>query len=281
MEKICECCNIEFKAKKKLQIYCSKTCSQCKKRQEKIIKECEFTGCTNTFEKLPNGSKIFCSRKCQVEWQKYSQLGENNGNFGNKKPGMFKHTEEAKKKIKEKVKESWKKKDRLEKHLIFLDRHRLDDGSMDWHTEEFRGKISISNTNRITNCENVYKKGKYFSSKTKQLEYYDSSWEKTRMIELDNDETVKFWTKKHKITIKYKLNGLVRRHIPDFYIIKNDDSVFVEEIKGWVKDEERLKKQIIGIKKYCIKNNIQYSINFFTNKNKENYKHIIEWEKLN
>ncbi len=71
MIKICECCNIEFNATKKKQKYCSKVCGQCNKRQVKIIKECEFTGCTNTFEKYSNGLKIFCSRKCQVEWQKY------------------------------------------------------------------------------------------------------------------------------------------------------------------------------------------------------------------
>jgi hypothetical protein len=32
---------------------------------------------------------------------------------------------------------------------------------------------------------------------------------------------------------------------------------------------------------YCITHNIVYLINFFTEKNKDKYKHIIEWEKLN
>jgi hypothetical protein len=281
MEKICECCNVKFITTKKKQKYCSKVCGQCNKRQVKILKECEFTGCTNTFEKLPNGLKILCSRKCQVEWQKYYQLGENNPNYGNRKPNMFKHTEEVKKIIKEKVKESWKKKERLEKHLSFFDRHRLEDGSMDWHTDEFRNKISIANTNRISDGLNVYCDGEYLSYKTKQLEFYDSSWELLRMVELDNDNDVKFWTKKHKIYVKYEFNGQVRRHIPDFYILKNDGIIFIEEIKGWVKDEEKLKCQISSIKEYCVIHDIKYLINFFTEKNKDKYKHILEWEKLN
>ncbi len=281
MEKICECCNVKFITTKKKQKYCSKVCGQCNKRQVKILKECEFTGCTNTFEKLPNGLKILCSRKCQVEWQKYYQLGENNPNYGNRKPNMFKHTEEVKKIIKEKVKESWKKKERLEKHLSFFDRHRLEDGSMDWHTDEFRDKISIANTNRISGGLNVYCDGEYLSYKTKQLEFYDSSWELLRMVELDNDNDVKFWTKKHKIYVKYEFNGQVRRHIPDFYILKNDGIIFIEEIKGWVKDEEKLKCQISSIKEYCVIRDIKYLINFFTEKNKDKYKHILEWEKLN
>lgn len=281
MEKICECCNVKFITTKKKQKYCSKVCGQCNKRQVKILKECEFTGCTNTFEKLPNGLKILCSRKCQVEWQKYYQLGENNPNYGNRKPNMFKHTEEVKKIIKEKVKESWKKKERLEKHLSFFDRHRLEDGSMDWHTDEFRDKISIANTNRISGGLNVYCDGEYLSYKTKQLEFYDSSWELLRMVELDNDNDVKFWTKKHKIYVKYEFNGQIRRHIPDFYILKNDGIIFIEEIKGWVKDEEKLKCQISSIKEYCVIRDIKYLINFFTEKNKDKYKHILEWEKLN
>jgi hypothetical protein len=165
--KICECCNVRFTTTKKNQKNCSRVCGQSKKKQIKIVKECEFTGCTKTFEKLPNGLKIFCSRDCQVEWQKYSQLGENNPNYGNRKPNMFKHTDNAKKIIKQKIKESWGKKERLEKHLAFFDKHRLENGSMDWHTDEFRNKISIANANRISNGLNVFCDGEYFSYKTR------------------------------------------------------------------------------------------------------------------
>jgi hypothetical protein len=279
--KICECCNVRFTTTKKNQKNCSRVCGQSKKKQIKIVKECEFTGCTKTFEKLPNGLKIFCSRDCQVEWQKYSQLGENNPNYGNRKPNMFKHTDNAKKIIKQKVKESWGKKERLEKHLAFFDKHRLENGSMDWHTDEFRNKISIANANRISNGLNVFCDGEYFSYKTKQLEFYDSSWELLRMVELDDNEDVKFWTKKHKIYVEYEFNGRVSRHIPDFYIINNDGKILIEEIKGWSRGDDKLKSQIMAIKKYCNDRNIQYSINFFTEKNKDKYKHIIEWEKSN
>jgi hypothetical protein len=281
MIKVCECCNVEFTTTKKNQKNCSKICGQSKKKQIKIITECEFSGCTKTFEKLPNGLKKFCSRKCQVNWQKHRMLGENNPNYGNRKPNMFIHTDDAKKKIKQNVKKSWENKERLEKHLRFFDKHRLENGSMDWHTEEFREKISKANVERIKNGENVYCDGEYLSNKTNQLEFYDSSWELLRMVELDNDIDVKLWTKKHKICVEYELEGQIRRHIPDFYIVKKNGDIFIEEIKGWSRDEEKLKKQIISIKEYCNKNNIQYMLNFFTEKNKLKYKHLLEWEKLN
>ena len=82
MEKICECCEKSFKTYKLKQRYCSKSCGQCDKRQEKVTKECEFTGCTNTFDSLPKSKQKFCSVACQCLWQKHHQLGGNNGNYG-------------------------------------------------------------------------------------------------------------------------------------------------------------------------------------------------------
>jgi len=51
----------------------------------------------------------------------------------------------------------------------------------------------------------------------------------------------------------------------------------IEEIKGYVEDEEQLKLKIIAVKEYCKINNIQFVIDYV--ENKEKYKHLIEWEK--
>jgi len=284
MTKKCACCQCDFHTRKKKQKYCSKSCAQCEKRQIKIEVECEFSGCTNNFTKLPNSNQRFCGRLCQVEWQKSAQLGEKNGNYGNRKPGMFKHTEAAKKIIKEKVKESWGKKERLEKHLNFFDRHRLPDGSMDWQTKEFRENISQKNIERLLNeeFENTNKnskRGYVLNKTTNQNEYFHSSWEHKRMVELNLNDDVVFWTKKHKIVIKYDYNNLRRNYLPDFLIFYKNGDKILEEIKGVILDEERIKTQIIETIKYCNENNLTYKLNFFILKNENKYKKLNEWIK--
>lgn len=281
MEKNCERCGNKFNGKKN-QKFCSKKCIHIK--IEQIVKVCELDGCNNIFLVYPNAKipKRLCSRKCQVEWQKINMSGENNPNYGNRKPGMFKHTEETKKILKEKIKESWKKESRLKKHLNFFDRHRLDDGSMDWHTKNFREKISEANIKRLDNNETnfAYKnciKGFIHNTKTYDDEFYHSSWEMNKMIELNENENVIFWTKKHKIHIKYFYKNSNKIYLPDFYVEYKNGVKKIEEIKGYVEDEEQLKLKIIAGKEYCRNNNLEYVIDYVENKNK--YKHLIEWEK--
>lgn len=282
MKKECEFCKNEFVTHKPTIRFCSKKCSGKSKRIEKILKECQLKNCNNTFYAYPKSSKFLCSKKCQTEWQKINMIGENNPNYGNRKPGMFKHTEETKKIIKDKVKESWKKESRLKKHLEFFDRHRLNDGSMDWHTQEYREKISILNIKRLENNETSFSykncvKGFLLNTKTNKDEYYHSSWEMNKMIEFNENENIVIWTKKHGINISYFYKNMNRIYLPDFYIVFKDGSRKIEEIKGYVEDEDQLKCKIIAGKKYCRENGMTYEINYGENKNI--YKHLIEWEK--
>jgi hypothetical protein len=281
MEKKCENCDSNFNGKDK-QRFCSRKCVH--NKIEQIKKICELDECKNTFFVYPNNKtpKRLCSRKCQVEWQKINMVGEKNPNYGNRKPNMFRHTEETKKIIKEKVKDSWKKESRLKKHLDFFDRHRLDDGSMDWHTKDFREKISEANVNRLDNNEInfAYKncvKGFLYNTKTNSDEFYHSSWEMNKMIELNENKNVIFWTKKHKIHIKYFYKKSNKIYLPDFYVEYKNGIKKIEEIKGYVEDEEQLKLKIIAGKEYCKNNNLEYVIDYVENKNR--YKHLIEWEK--
>lgn len=274
--KKCECCGNEFKPHRKTQRYCSRTCGQCNKRQEKIDVVCEYTGCTNNFYKLPNSQKRFCSRKCQVEWQKYSMCGENNPNYGNRNPGMFKHTEEAKEKIREKVLKSWKTKSRHKKHQEFFDRHRLEDGSMDWMDSEFREKISKSNIRRLKDNEETFaynscKKGYVLNETTNGNEFFHSSWEELRMEELNTNKKVKKWTKKHGISIEYLYNNNVHIYLPDFYIEYEDGEIIIEEVKGYIENEDKFLCKMRALKSYCKKNEIKFKINFFKNDKKYDF----------
>jgi len=282
MKKICKYCGNEYNAHRLKQKCCSKKCSGNDKRINKVIRKCELSGCTNFFECYPSSKQFLCSRECQVKWQKENMCGEDNPNFGNRKPNMFKHSEEAKRIIKEKVKESWNRDSRMIKHLEGIDRHRLDDGSMDWQTKEYREKISLSNIRRLKNNEPsfAYKscvKGYIFNCKTNENEFYHSSWEMNRMIELNEDDNIILWTKKHGIHISYFYKTSMRNYLPDFYIEYKNGKKQLEEIKGYVEDEEQHKLKIIAAKKYCKENGLEYTIDYVENKNM--YKHLIEWEK--
>ena len=150
------------------------------------------------------------------------------------------------------------------------------------HSIESRIKMSEIKTRQIANNEiniksnNKGRKGWYYSLKNNSNFYFDSLLEKFRMIQLDNDINVLEWTKNHGIRIDYRYKNLQKITVPDFYIKYCNGDIFIEEVKGWVKEVEIIKK--IATENYCIKNNINYR--FLTqkqiNKNGEYRKFIKE-----
>jgi hypothetical protein len=52
---------------------------------------------------------------------------------------------------------------------------------------------------------------------------------------LDENDTVVFWTKNHGIVLVWGPEN--RRYIPDFLVKLSDGSSFLEEVKGWIRDE--------------------------------------------
>jgi hypothetical protein len=278
MIKTCESCKLEFKTYKTKQKYCSRICGQSNKKLERINKQCEYTGCTNIFETTITAKRKFCSISCQINWQKYYQLGENNGNFGRENKWGF-HNADMRLLISKKITESWETPERLVKHLAFLDRHRTEDGSFDFQNDEFRNKISIANIKRISENgvigSNNFKRGYYDNKKTNVKEYYHSSFEEKRMNELDLDDEVIFWTKKHGHVIKYIEDNKVKRYLPDFLIINKDGTKIMEEVKGYIININNFKLKCEASLLYFNSLNIRYKINFmgYDNKNKE----VINW----
>jgi hypothetical protein len=281
MEKICEKCENNYKTYIKTQKYCSRQCALAVIKKEKIKRTCEYSGCTNTFEiyKESKTKRVqrFCSNKCQNYWQRYSQLGENNGMYG-KENKWGNHSEEKRQEIREKVKKSWENPKRLEKHLKFIERHRLPDGSLDYHNDLFREKISKSNIERMLNNPRYgayknCKRGWYLSSKTNDEEWYHSSWEEIKMKELDEDENVKFWTKKHGYVIEYFDGNFIKRYLPDFLI--HGEKKMVLEVKGYVSCERLFKIKSETALKFFHNLDIDYEIDFM--KNEERYVDLINW----
>ena len=151
------------------------------------------------------------------------------------------------------------------------------------HSPESRRKMSESKAKLISSGKfdivsnnRGYKKW-YISSKTGENFHADSALEYLRMIQLDQDEEVIWWTKRHSIRVEYTYDGVDRFCIPDF-MIKYKDRQVIEEVKGRVTDKELAKKEAIA--DWCSTHG--YDFMFTTqadlNKNGEYRKFLKEWK---
>lgn len=107
--------------------------------------------------------------------------------------------------------------------------------------------------------------GKYKSLKTGNIETFDSLNELYRMKQLDADNSVLFWTKKHGIIINYILGGKDKNYIPDLLIITNNKKTLEEIKSSWtdlIHKEMNTAKKAAALK-FCADNNYDYNWNVF------------------
>jgi hypothetical protein len=102
----------------------------------------------------------------------------------------------------------------------------------------------------------------HYKKNSGELEYYRSSYELKRMVELDNDPSVVCWTTKHGIKIPYTQDGINHNYIPDFYIEYSNGSIIIEEVKGWISDQKKHQCKVESAIKWCRLNNYDYIVNF-------------------
>lgn len=109
-----------------------------------------------------------------------------------------------------------------------------------------------------------FKHGFYTSTKTGQVEYYDSSYELRRFKVLDSSSLVKLWTKKHKIRIPYfdLTKKRIRRYIPDILVEYEDGRFFLEETKGYVFNSLNFETKCSVARVYCKSRGIEYRVIF-------------------
>ena len=94
------------------------------------------------------------------------------------------------------------------------------------------------------------------------LEYYDSSWEKEYMKELEGDDSVAKWTKNHGLRIKYfDSNNKFKTYVPDFLVENTNGAIELVEMKGThlLKNPDT-KKKIEFAKKWCEARKMTYRI---------------------
>tara|TARA_Y100000310_G_C20693937_1_gene824165 strand:+ start:433 stop:1203 length:771 start_codon:yes stop_codon:yes gene_type:complete len=215
-------------------------------------KEKTCPGCGEEFIVKPGEySRKYCTKKC------YFSKSENNPFFGKK------HTKKAKLEIGRKnlgKKRSYKfKKQRSidyegknnpffnRKHNKSTKKHMSDtwhDGhdNSHWvgrkHTIISKEKMSRARSALVAsgklNMINISIKGFYNEMR------FDSAYELARIKQLEKDKSIKCF-KRNSIIIPYIYKKENKRYTPDFIITYKDDSVCVEEIKGYEKEVDIVK----------------------------------------
>ena len=99
-----------------------------------------------------------------------------------------------------------------------------------------------------------------------ESESYDSLLERDYMLELENTNGIKRWTKNHKIRIPYYIFGIRKTYLPDFLVTYQDGSRELHETKGagflsWISTHY---KRHAG-DEWCKKNGMKYK--FIENSN--------------
>lgn len=207
--------------------------------------------------KVSQGTKISKTKK---DDPKYSEIAKNNikeYNLVHKGKGNgVKHTESHKKYMSEIM---------LNRKVTWQDKIINSHWAHNKNREEVINKMNDTKSQLIADgklsIKNLGLSGKYKSKKTSQIETYDSLNEFHRMKQLDEDEIVLFWTKKHGIKIPYIFEGKKKNYIPDFLIVTNQCKCLEEIKSSWTdeihKDKNQFKKEAAEL--FCKLNNYNFN----------------------
>jgi len=133
------------------------------------------------------------------------------------------------------------------------------------HSDETRQVMSKKRSEgiasgRIKNNFVHSRKSTYKSTKMNEVFYADSALELFRMHQLDHDNDVISWTKRHGISIAYEFEGSTKHYVPDFLIVRlSKKQKIIEEVKGY-DVKAGVKKS--ALQTFCIQNN--YELNWLT-----------------
>lgn len=237
---------------------------------------CEYCGKKNEKNLAPSKKQRFCNRKCSANKKSIEHRRKLSiALIGNKNQPQ-KHSDETKLKI--------SKANKGRKHSIESRRNnalaqigkKLSEKHKKKISDTMKGRtysyehcknISIGQIKGITNGSIKINHrgygGTHISTITDKIEQYDSSYELERMKFLDSEQTVLWWTKKHGIRISYFLsNGSSHHYVPDF-LVETSERIFVlEEVKGYVRNEEKFEAKCKAAYKFCKNRGWIYKILF-------------------
>ena len=107
-------------------------------------------------------------------------------------------------------------------------------------------------------------RGNFESPKKSPLNYevYGSGFERQMMEKLDNDPTVRKWTKRHGISI-FWVDSRHRRHRyrPDFLVEYTDGSLCLKEVKAANRvDSDEVQRKRRAAAEWCRQRGMEYEI---------------------
>jgi len=222
-----------------------KKCANCNKEIKGTGKTGLCSSCVKKGKPLSSKHKKKIQESCKKTYSYFSKE-ERTKKFSSNASG-FKHCQS--KEVRKKINQTMSKKYKGEGNPFFGKKHSEESKKK---MSEMKAKLLAEGKIQITKSS-FGRKGWYFSRKNNEKFYHDSALELMRMEQLDADNTVIKWTKRHGIKIKLKND---RNFVPDFLIEKNDGSIILEETKGYDPYYEYKKE---AMKKYCEKNNFVFN----------------------
>ena len=144
-------------------------------------------------------------------------------------------------------------------------------------SEETKAKIMASHWTKKSNSEvdaiiqRIFLKdaqfknaerGWYFSAKSGHEMFYMSSYERRRFEHLESSSQVKWFSTMHKIHIPYDFQGSQHLYIPDIHVKWEDGSETLEEIKGYVREQEKHEAKIKTGQQYSLLHNMKFYLLF-------------------
>lgn len=130
-----------------------------------------------------------------------------------------------------------------------------------WNSEERRYQLanwSLDNPDKVG--PKMYKRGIHKNLKTGENEYYRSGFELEYMKKFDTDNSIKTYTSKHGIRIKYEYDGKYRIYIPDILVEYINGDKKLIELKGRIYNKDIIDSKINSAKTYCRNNDIKFEI---------------------
>jgi len=255
--RVCPVCNSTFESKYKTQKSCSYECGQLFKyvNNPNLKDELSSNG-KKQFENMHKNGKSYKMPK-----GKYTQEFKDALSERAKKPKSAK--------TKNKMKENhWTLKDTTKEETIAKILHTRSLNPI-CSTEEYKNRLAnyVKENPDCVKSHKRFKVGNYFNKYIEDNEYHHYGYELRFMKFLDKQENVIFWTKRHKIFIKYEFNGVVHEYWPDFLINLVDGIILLIELKGYEEDVDKLNAKIIAGENYCNQNKYTYKIIFQKDKN--------------
>jgi len=95
----------------------------------------------------------------------------------------------------------------------------------------------------------------YYEAKDGNRHWFQSGYEYERMQALDELGLV--WWKNTKLRIPYFFEGRIRQYTPDFFVIGEDGTIYLEEVKGQLTEQDKVKA--IYASAFCQKNSVIFS----------------------